>query len=82
MEQNLKLNNLVNDYSLTNNQKLIGKVVKVLVDGISNKENQLCGYTENNKLVNFSGEKDLIGKIVKIKIIDAKSFSLDGELVE
>ena len=81
-ERLYKLNNLVNDYSLTNNQKLIGKVVKVLVDGISNKENQLCGYTENNKLVNFSGEKELIGKIIKVKITDAKSFSLDGEIVE
>ena len=42
----------------------------------------LFGYTETNKLVNFKGNKDLIGKIVNVKVLDAKSFSLDGELVE
>ena len=34
------------------------------------------------KLVNVVGPKDLIGKIVKVKITDAKSFSLDGEYFE
>lgn len=81
-ERLYRLNEKINDYSLSSNQRLIGKEVKVLVDGISNKEGQLCGYTENNKLVNFAGSNDLIGQIVKVKITMAKSFSLDGELVE
>ena len=42
----------------------------------------MWGYTETNKMVNFKGNEELIGKIVKVKILDAKSFSLDGELVE
>ena len=77
-----RLNTLINEYSLNSNQKMIGKVEKVLVDGYSNKENMGSGYTENNKLVNFIGNSDIIGKIVKVKITDAKSFSLDGEQVE
>ena len=77
-----KLNELINDYSLTSNQKLINTTQLVLVEGLSSKEGELFGYTETNKLVNFKGNVNSIGKIVKVKILDAKSFSLDGEQVE
>lgn len=76
-----ELNNLVNKYSLESNQKLVGKIVDVLVNGISEKDNsKVYGYTETMKLVNIVGGKELIGKIVPVKITDAKSFSLDGEI--
>ena len=61
---------------------MLNKTYDVLVEGFSNKEGMLFGYTETNKLVNFKGQEELIGKILKVKITDAKSFSLDGELVE
>ena len=76
-----ELNSLVNKYSLESNQKLVGKIVDVLVNGISEKDNsKVYGYTETMKLVNIVGGNDLIGKIVPVKITDAKSFSLDGEI--
>ena len=81
-ERLYKLNELVNTYSKESNLKMVNKVYKVLVEGISSKEGNLFGYTETNKLVNFPGINDLIGKIVPVKITDAKSFSLDGEVVE
>ncbi len=77
-----ELNDLVNSYSLMHNKEYLGKVEEVLVEGESVKENQLYGYTKTNKLVNFNGDLSLIGKLVNVKITDAKSFSLDGELVE
>lgn len=77
-----KLNEIVNKYSKKFNNNLINKKVQVLVEGISNKEGMLFGYTDTNKLINFKGNLDLIGKIVNVKINDAKSFSLDGEIVE
>ena len=40
------------------------------------------GYTDTNKLVNLKGPKDIIGKIVDVKIIDVKTWSLDGEYVK
>ena len=82
-EQRLyRLNDLVNKYSKEANLKMLGKIENVLVDGLSDKEGKLCGYTETNKLVNFKGDTSLIGKIIPVKITDAKSFSLDGEIVE
>ena len=77
-----RLNDLVNKYSKEANLKMLNKIENVLVDGLSDKEGKLCGYTETNKLVNFKGDTSLIGKIVPVKITDAKSFSLDGEIVE
>ena len=75
-----KLNELVNKYSLESNKKLLGKVVDVLIIGNSEKdESKVYGYTDTMKLVNVIGDSNLIGKIVSVKITDAKSFSLDGE---
>lgn len=74
------LNTIVNKYSLMHNQKYLNKTVKVLIISESEKgENKMCGYTEDMKLVNVSGAKEDLGKIIDVKIIDTKSFSLDGE---
>ena len=78
-----RLNELINKYALINNKKLINKEENVLVEGFSSKNSDLLmGYTETNKLVNFKGDPSLIGKIVKVKILDAKTWSLDGEYVK
>ena len=72
-----------NHWAKVNNESYKGKIVKVLVDGknLTNKT-ALFGYTENNKLINFDGSEELIGKIVSVKVVDAKTWSLDGELVD
>ena len=77
-----ELNKLVNSYSNLNNQEYLNKTVKVLITGISDKDdNKVCGYTETMKLVNVIAPKDTIGKIIDVEITDAKSFSLDGKIV-
>ncbi len=76
-----KLNEKVNQYFLKNNQALIGKTVDVLVMGKSEKKDGLFyGYTDTMKLINFKGENENIGKIVSVKVLDAKTWSLDGEI--
>ena len=82
-EQRLKrLNDLVNQFSYQQNQKLLGKTVKVLVQGVSEKDQEkVYGYTETMKLVNVVAPKDVIGQIIPVRITDSKSFSLDGEMV-
>ncbi len=75
-----KLNELVNKYSLEANKKCLDKVAKVLILGTNEKDDKkLYGYTDTMKLVNVTGDKSLIGRIVDVKITDAKSFSLDGK---
>lgn len=74
-----KLNELVNKYSLESNKKMLEKVVDVLIIGKSEKDDsKVYGYTETMKLVNVIGDDSLIGKIIPVKITEAKSFSLDG----
>lgn len=81
-ERLYRLNELVNSYSLENNQKYISKIVPVLIQNVSEKdEKKVYGYTETMKLVNVVADKSVIGKIIPVRIIDAKSFSLDGEEV-
>lgn len=74
-----RLNEVINKYSLEANRQYVGKTVKVLINGKSDKgSNKVCGYTETMKLVNVLGGDDLIGQIVDVEITDAKSFNLYG----
>ena len=75
------LNELINKYALENNLKLKDKIVPVLIEGVSEKdENVLTGYTDTNKLVNVKAPIDSIGKVIDVKITDVKTWSLDGEI--
>ena len=76
-----KLNEELNKYFLLSNKKMLNKVVDVLVEGINDK-GKLFGYSDTNKLINFVGDEQSIGSIVKVKITDAKTWSLDGEMYE
>src|SRR5690625_5013363 len=81
-ERLYRLNELVNKQSAESMASYEGKTVKVLVEGESKKDDTvLSGYTEKNKVVNFKGPKSIIGKIVDVKITDARTWSLNGELV-
>lgn len=65
------------------NQRLKDKVVEVLVEGVSKaNENRLSGRTRTMKLVNFEGPKDLIGKLVKVKITEPHTWSLTGHFID
>lgn len=78
-----RLNEIVNKYSNEANQKMVGKIEKCLVTGISEKDSsKYMGYTENMKLVNIISNENIIGQIVNVKIDEAKSFSLNGTKVD
>ena len=76
------LNDLINKYSKESNDRMLNKTLSVLIDGKSEKEGMLSGYSKENKLVNVKADLSYIGKIVNVKITDAKTWSLDGVLDE
>lgn len=78
-----RLNEKVKFYANEKNQAMVGKTLRVLIDGPSQKDDSiLAGYSEELKLVHLTGSKDLIGQIVEVKITEAKSFNLYGTLVK
>ncbi|MFV0275020.1 MAG: tRNA (N6-isopentenyl adenosine(37)-C2)-methylthiotransferase MiaB [Bacilli bacterium] len=77
-----KLNMLVNNYAKENNEKLIGQTLSVLLEGVSTKhKNMLYGHSSTMKNVNVFCDESLLGQIVNVKITNAKSFNLEGELI-
>lgn len=82
-ERLYKLNELINKYSKEANDKYLNKIVPVLIEGTSEKdESMLMGYTDTMKLVNVKADKKYIGKIVNVKIKEIKTWSMDGEIAE
>ncbi|NOR43910.1 MAG: tRNA (N6-isopentenyl adenosine(37)-C2)-methylthiotransferase MiaB [Gammaproteobacteria bacterium] len=63
-------------------EQMVGTIQTVLVNNVSRKSDaQMSGRTENNRVVNFAGTKELIGQFVDVEITEARTNSLQGELV-
>ncbi len=72
-----KLNNLLETQVQEKNKNFFGKTVEVLVE--KSIEGICIGKTRDFKTVHFTGDKDLIGKLVDIKINRTKTWILEGE---
>ncbi len=75
-----ELINIQKEIAFKKNLSYEGKIVEVLVE--EEREGKLVGRTRTNKLVHFSGEHNLIGSKVKVRINKANRFSLEGEPVK
>ena len=76
-----KLKDLYDSRVSENNEKYIGTTQKILVDGYSkNDKTTLTGRTDTNKVVNFEGKEELIGKMIDIKITEEHKWYLKGEI--
>ncbi len=75
-----ELNEILKQTALAYNKKLVGQVVEVLVER-KGKGDLWLGKTKTFKVIKFCTEKKLLGKFVKVKVIKAKSFGLEGELI-
>lgn len=63
-------------------RRMMGSVQRILVEGTSRKNvMELSGRTENNRVVNFEGTPDMIGKFVDVEIVDVFPNSLRGKVV-
>ena len=76
-----RLKELVESQIEENNQKYVGTIQKVLVEGESkNNASMLTGRIDSNKVVIFEGDKNLIGKMVSLKIVSEHMWYLKGEI--
>jgi tRNA-2-methylthio-N6-dimethylallyladenosine synthase len=68
--------------TLRKNQELEDRVEEVLVEGQSKQSTQeVTGRTRSNKIVNFKGDLNLVGKLVPVQITKAYAHSLRGEIL-
>ena len=74
------LQRLQNRISLSKNQMLKGAQLEVLVEGYSKRSGQLTGRTPSNKVVNFTNNNNLIGRLVNVEIQHASANSLKGKV--
>lgn len=76
-----KLIELQNSRNLTWRQKMLGKTYEVLIEGPSKTNpEQMTGRTRGNEVVVLQGEEGLIGKLVKVRMVSANSWTLFGEI--
>jgi tRNA-2-methylthio-N6-dimethylallyladenosine synthase len=62
-------------------EQRLGTVQRILVEGPSKRDNgELMGRTECNRVVNFAGQPDLLGRLVDVKITETRSYTLRGEV--
>jgi tRNA-2-methylthio-N6-dimethylallyladenosine synthase len=81
-EKKNRLDNLqaeLNQQAKNYSNAMLGTIQPVLVVGMAKKNSQqLTGRTENNRIVNFMGEKSMIGQVVPVRIDEVLRNSLRG----
>lgn len=81
-ERLYRLQQRINHQAQLFSRAMIGTEQRILVEGPSKKDlMELTGRTETNRIVNFQGTPDMIGKFVDVKITDVYTNSLRGEVV-
>ena len=83
LERLQRLQEKVEQQAQAISRSMIGTTQRVLVEGRSKKNaGELCGRTDNNRMVNFSGDPELIGHFAGVRITAALSHSLRGEIAK
>jgi tRNA-2-methylthio-N6-dimethylallyladenosine synthase len=77
----LKLEKTQKDVQNKGLQRYLNETRKVLVETVSSRnEDGLTGHSTCHKIVNFHGGRDLLGKVVNVRITEIKTNSLFGEV--
>ncbi|MWP49794.1 MULTISPECIES: tRNA (N6-isopentenyl adenosine(37)-C2)-methylthiotransferase MiaB [unclassified Gilliamella] len=72
----------INQQAMQFSRRMLNTVQRILVEGPSKKDlMELTGRTENNRIVNFEGRPDMIGKFVDVEITDVYPNSLRGKVI-
>jgi tRNA-2-methylthio-N6-dimethylallyladenosine synthase len=77
-----RLQHRINDQAQRISRQMVGSVQRILVERPARKDPaQLAGRTGNNRVVNFDGPPEVIGRFVDVRITEALPNSLRGDLV-
>jgi len=80
LERLQRLQTLLDQQARAVSERMVGSVQRVLVEGPARRNPaELAGRTANNRVVNFRGSAELIGRFVEVRITAARSHSLRGE---
>ena len=76
------LQHRINEFATRINRRMVGTTQRILVEGTSRKDdNEMAGRTANSRVVNFPGDKLLVGEFIDVRITEALPNSLRGELI-
>ncbi len=76
------LQDRINQQAMAWSRRMLGTTQRILVEGTSRKSiMQLTGRTPNNRVVNFEGTPDIVGKFADVEILEVLTNSLRGKLV-
>ncbi len=83
LERLQRLQALLDAQSQAVSEAMVGGIERVLVEGPSRKDAaELAGRTGNNRVVNFGGAPELIGRFANVRITASRAHSLRGELLD
>ena len=83
-ERLARLNEKNKEACLKSNEKFVGRTLEILIESFEEKNDKiiLAGRAENNKIVHFEGDKNLVGQFVDVKITSASTWHLRGILAQ
>ncbi len=72
----------ITEQAMRISRAMLGSIQRILVEGPARKNlMELSGRTENNRVVNFAGQPDMIGQFVDVEIVDVHTNSLRGKVI-
>jgi tRNA-2-methylthio-N6-dimethylallyladenosine synthase len=81
-ERLARLQSLQDELTLAAHRRLLGQVAEVLVEGPGQRPGQLSGRLRTNQVVNFTGLRELTGRLVSLELTEAHPHSLKGRWLE
>jgi tRNA-2-methylthio-N6-dimethylallyladenosine synthase len=82
LERLYRLQARIEDNATAISRGMVGTRQNVLVEGAARKDAaELCGRTGNNRVVNFPGPRELVGRFLDVTITSAMPHSLRGEIL-
>ena len=82
LERLYRLQAQINQQARKNSQSMVGSIQRILLEGTSKKNtNEFFGRTDNNRVVNLMSSPEYVGRFINVRITEARSHSLRGEML-